>query len=107
VIVFTSSNTDIVTVSDTGLVTAIAEGQATVTLYNATMPNLMAEMLVQVNAVVVDEDITIEITSDSAPTEITSGQSKIYRAIVKRGNEVLNEPVTWQLYADNMTSSTS
>lgn len=107
VIVFTSSDTGIVTVNDTGLVTAIAEGQATVTLYNATMPNLMAEMLVQVNAVVVDEDITIEITSDYAPNEITSGQSKVYRAIVKRGNEVLNEPVTWQLFADNMTSTTN
>jgi len=107
VIVLASSNEEVATVSDTGLISAFAEGQAMITIHNVTMPSLSVQVLVQVNAVVIDEDITIEITSDYAPAEITSGQSKVYRAIVKRGNEVLNEPVTWQLFADNMTGATS
>jgi len=106
VIVFTSSNKEVVTVSDTGLVTAIAEGQAIITLYNATTSSLSTQLLVQVDAVEVDEDITIEITSEYTPEEILSGQSELYEAIVKQGNVIIDEAVTWQLYADDQVSTT-
>lgn len=38
--------------------------------------------------------------------QITSGQSNVYQDVIKCINELLDEPVTWQLFADDQTSTT-
>lgn len=59
-VVFSSSNTNVVVVSNTGLVTAINNGTATITVTSKENPSIMAKCLVKVGAPVLVTDVTVQ-----------------------------------------------
>lgn len=59
-VVFSSSNTNVAVVSNTGLVTAINNGTATITVTSKENPSIMAKCLVKVGAPVLVTDVTVQ-----------------------------------------------
>ena len=59
-VVFSSSNTNVAVVSNTGLVTAINNGAATITVTSKENPSIMAKCLVKVGAPVLVTDVTVQ-----------------------------------------------
>lgn len=59
-VVFSSSNTNVPVVSNTGLVTAINNGTATITVTSKENPSIMAKCLVKVGAPVLVTDVTVQ-----------------------------------------------
>ena len=106
-VLFTSSDDNIATVDAQGLITGVGIGQATITVQNAT--NGLIRDSVTVEVLEEPASYWIQITSTSSPPdEIKSGQSKTYTAQVYNGTTLLtNEPVIWQLFADDQVSSTT
>lgn len=59
-VVFSSSNTNVAVVSNTGLVTAINNGTATITVTSKENPSIMAKCLVKVGAPLLVTDVTVQ-----------------------------------------------
>lgn len=102
---FVSGNPDIATVDANGLVTGFTTGNVTITVYHAQMEHIKDSMTLTVKDIPVA--YTVTITSSSKPAEITKGRTKTYEAVVYQGTATVNEPVTWEIYADNQTSTTT
>lgn len=93
---YISSNTDVATVDSDGLITALKEGSATITLTltaenNDTISNSID---ITVESGALPDNFTVDISGDA---EIPSGESRVYTAIVKNNNIVVSEPVTWSI----------
>ena len=70
-VVFSSSNTNVAVVSNTGLVTAINNGTATITVTSKENPSIMAKCLVKVGAPVLVTDVTVQPTELNLKTDGT------------------------------------
>ncbi|WP_281868039.1 Ig-like domain-containing protein [Brevibacillus parabrevis] len=108
-VVYSTSDTNIVTVDSNGLITAISTGSVTITAQLADKPEVKDTILLTVEEIPASFSVTITSTN-SIPTEIKSGQSKTYNAEVRVGSTLItdgSQPVTWSLYADNQSSTTT
>ncbi|MCI1763640.1 Ig-like domain-containing protein [Heyndrickxia oleronia] len=103
---FTSTDTSILTVDDTGEIEAISEGSAEVYVQ---YQSGQSSIVVNVVSIPVEDDYSIVIVSTSdKPNEIKKNQQKQYVAeVYKNGVLATNEPVSWKLYADDQISNTS
>lgn len=70
-VVFSSSNTNVAVVSNDGLVTAINNGTATITVTSKENPSIMAKCLVKVGAPVLVTDVTVQPAELSLKTDAT------------------------------------
>ena len=106
-VAFVSSNPEIATVDENGVVTAVSEGKAVITVFNSTME--IIKDTIEINVVPVQSTYTISITSSASnPDEIKYAQSKTYQAqVFLNGNLVEDQPVIWQLFADDQVSPTT
>lgn len=105
-VTFKSSNDAVASVTDLGLVTGVSEGVVTITVYNSTNDKIHDSITVTVQDVPVS--YTVSITSSSTPEEVYKGRTKTYNAVVNKGSEVItDQPVTWAIFADNQTSTTT
>ncbi|MEK6990483.1 Ig-like domain-containing protein [Paenibacillus sp. FSL K6-1566] len=102
---FSSSDDSIATVDAHGLVTGLNIGSVTITAYHAQLEWIKDTVMVTVEDIPVD--YTVTITSSSSPGEIYKGRTKTYEAIVTQGSATVIEPVTWAIYADDQTSTTT
>lgn len=94
-ITYTSSNTEVATVSDTGLVTAVAKGEATIT---AEAGDITDTIKITVTEAVVPPDPVIEVESVTLnKTEITleAGTTETLTATVLPENAT-DKTVTWE-----------
>ncbi|WP_339185593.1 Ig-like domain-containing protein [Brevibacillus sp. FSL K6-6036] len=110
-VVFSSSDSNIATVDENGLITARNTGSVTITAQLADKTEVKDTILLTVEEVP-SASFSIMITSTSSkPNEIdVGGYSKTYNANVYKGNKNItdgSQPVTWAIYADNQTSSTT
>lgn len=101
-VVFVSSDETIATVSSTGLVTGVSGGTATITISNATNGHITDTIFLTVSAE--PQVKTITITGDST---LFFNQSKNYTATVFQGATQITEDVTWSIFADDQTSTTT
>lgn len=104
---FISSNPDVATVDANGVVTGVSVGTVTITAYNAGYDQIRDSVTVNVKNA--QPNYMISITSQSStPNEVNKGYTKTYDATVTQGSAVItNEPVQWQLFADDQTSTTA
>lgn len=108
-VVYSSSDSNIATVDANGLVTAVNSGSVTITAQLADKPEVKDTLSLTVEDVPVSYSVTIT-SANSTPTELKNGQSKTYNANVYRGSTQItdgSQPVTWAIYADNQTSTTT
>lgn len=90
-VLYTSSAPDIVEVSDTGLITARAEGSATITVTSEATSTVTATVAVSVSAAVIPvESITLNHTAAS----LLVGQTLQLEAVMKPDNAT-DKTVTW------------
>lgn len=104
-VIFTSSDETVATVDVNGITTGITPGQATITVYNATNERIRDTVTVTVNDI--PAGYTISLTSTGDLGQITKGYTRTYNAVVTENGNVVNEPVTWELFADDQTSQTT
>jgi Bacterial Ig-like domain (group 2) len=108
-VVFSSSDSSIATVNSNGLITAMNTGVVTITASMADKPDIMDAINLTIEEMPVGYSFTITSTSDT-PVEIKYGQSNTYNANVYRGSTQItdgSQPVTWTIYADNQSSTTT
>ncbi|MDH4619960.1 MULTISPECIES: Ig-like domain-containing protein [Brevibacillus] len=108
-VVFSSSDSNIATVDENGLITARNTGSVTITAQLADKTEVKDTILLTVEEIPASFSVTITSTN-SIPTEIKNGQSKTYNAEVRVGSTLItdgSQPVTWSLYADNQSSTTT
>lgn len=93
IITYSSSNTDIATISTSGLVSAISNGNAIITVVATLEDNLTFtdtfEIIIQD---IVSDNYSIIINGNS---EIIADSSEVYMAQVMNNNIEVNESVTW------------
>lgn len=108
-VVFNSSDASIATIDNNGLITGHTLGMVNITVSHASSPAI--HDTVTVNVVSVPVSFSINITSaNSLPNEIKNNQSKTYNAEIYNGATLVtdgSQSVTWQILADNQTSSTT
>lgn len=102
---FSSSDETIATVDANGIVTGITAGQATITVANATNERIRDTVTVTVKGTPVG--YTISLTSTGDLEQINKGYTRTYNAVVTENGNVANEPVKWELFADDQTSTTT
>lgn len=102
---FTSSDETVVTIDANGFITGISAGQATITVYNATNERIQDT----VSATVQDAPTgyVINLTSTGALDQINKGYTRTYNAVVVESNNVVDEPVKWELFADDQINTTT
>lgn len=108
-VVFSSSDSNIATVDENGLITARNTGSVTITAQLADKTEVKDTILLTVEEIPASFSVTITSTN-SIPTEIKNGQSKTYNAEVRVGSTLItdgSQSVTWSLYADNQSSTTT
>lgn len=111
VIIYSSDDTNIATVDSSGLITMVNAGTVIITAQLADKPDVKDTIILTIEEVP-SASFSIMITSTSSkPNEIdVGGYSKTYNANVYKGNTNItdgSQPVTWAIYADNQTSSTT
>jgi hypothetical protein len=102
---FTSSDETVATVDANGLVTGLAEGVATITIANDT--NERIQDTVSVAVIDVPAGYTINLISTGDLEQINKGYTRTYNVEVTQHGTVVNEPVQWELFADDQTTSTT
>jgi Bacterial Ig-like domain (group 2). len=101
-LIFSSSNEEIATVSDDGLVTFISEGEVVITVALENNNSIMSTITINIQELTIDNySIFIE-----GSNEIKYGQSKQYYATVFNNGVVVDGEVSFQLFADDMSTST-
>lgn len=107
-VIFVSSDPTIAKVDNTGLVTGLSAGTVRITVSLGGSETYKDTIEVIVNEVI-QESYSIQIYSDSSPAgELKNNQSKVYKVNVYRGSEIVtDQPVTWSLFADNQSSTTT
>jgi len=93
---YSSSNPDVAEVDENGLITAISEGVATITLTLSADDNdsISTSIEITVESAVVPDNYTINIIGAD---QIAYGQTETFTAVVKNNGVVVNEPVIWSL----------
>lgn len=99
---FVSSNPDIATVDANGLVTGLTVGNVIITAHHAQLEQIKDTIILTVKDVPVA--YTVEIIGDAT---VTKSRTKTYTVTVNQGSVTVSEPVTWALYADNQTGTTT
>ena len=101
---FTSNNEDVATVKSTGKVTAIGEGQTTITVVH-TATNISAEATIIVEEEKVEEnEITDNTTTENTITENTTNENTTTGNEVINNNTVEENTVNENTVNDNQTS---
>lgn len=107
-VVFVSSDSTIANVDNTGLVTGLQAGTVIITASINGSETYKDTIEITVNEVI-QESYSLQIYSDyTLPNELKNNQSKVYKVNVYRGSEIVtDQPVTWSIYADNQSSTTT
>lgn len=100
-VVFSSSDESVATIDHNGVITGVSDGQAIVTVANATHP-------------LIKDNITVNVLEEAEHSivingfnEIITGESWNYTAQVFDGSTQVAEPVTWSLWDDTKTTTTT
>lgn len=106
-VTFTSSNESIATISNTGHVTGVSEGESIITIRNVTNDKIQNSIVITVQSVPASYSVTIT-SSMTTPTEINKGRTKTYDALVMNGLDIVSDmAVQWEMYADDKISTTN
>lgn len=104
-VAFESSDTNIATVDDDGLVTGVSAGQATITISNASLGQINDTVIISVTEV--PESLNVSITGSAT---VTKDYTQTYTANVYNGTTLItdgSQPVTWSLWDDTKTTTTT
>ena len=93
---YSSNNTSIAIVDQTGLITGIAKSECTITAYMVDMPSVRNNIVITVEEVEVPETYTLELIGDTSPdTEIVQGKTKTYTAVKKNSVGIVVDGATF------------
>lgn len=100
-------DTSVAAIDSNGLLTSSGEGEMVVTVSLVDDPSVTDVISVSIQSIPNDV-YTMSITSTSTtPDEIKNNQSKTYTISVLLSGTPVDESVSWEMFADDMTNSTN